>query len=322
MEAAWDANTWPGWHDGMVLAAAEQQREQCVAMVMRLIERYGNTNDANTLAARWPAVRCAAKLKAPQAAALLDKELKALDDAGHNLKWVDSEEVLSLLADIASPEAFAMLNSYARADASKNFTETVFLQLVRLKQPSAWDAFVESDESMSYYCPNVRTTIEAMKLSGDLPAACDLIAKRMATDAVLGPVWREYRASMFGHPYLPGQSILAQALDTAGDPRGAELLGKMLSPSWPIPYGDSRRSREIRAAISALSRMKSPAVGPALRGLLKDSRRSMRCYVAEALGRRRDKEALPLLRGMLKHPDAWLQYTAKTAIRRIEAQGT
>ena len=318
MQAAWDVNSWPGWHEGMVLATAEQERDRCVAMVMRIVGRRIDTKDPNALAARRPALRCAAKLKAPQVAALLDEELKLINDLNYSDKWNDGREVLRLLADVATPESFAYLHSYLREYPWPVDKDDTVLELIRLKHPSAWDSLLKLRvDERGGGGANARMILDAMRASGDFRAARDRIATLLGTRSLREPSWwgndSDSMAILCHYGFV-------EALEMAGDPRGAELLGKMLAEPRPVYCGGSG-SFERRHATAALGRMKSPAAGPALRKLLKDHRRSVRYYAAEQLGRRRDKQALPLLREMLNHPDARLQYAAKKAIQRIEAPG-
>jgi len=171
---------------------------------------------------------------------------------------------------------------------------------------------------------NANDLFRIMKGSGNLASACDRVAHAMARKLDAIPLWRRLMQPELGQN--GGDSITdvnwLVALDKAGDGRGAQLLGRWMTDYEPFgltPQTDPVYFRDSEQAINLLDRMTHSEAGRVLRGLLKDRRRSVRILAAGELGKRRDKEALPLLQAMLKHPDARLQYAARQAIRRINA---
>ncbi len=296
---------WPEWQEGMILAAAEEQRDRAITLVVKRVEALSksknNREDRKYLAS---AIRLLGRLRAKRA-------VKTILLAAGN--WKGSKLLFRALADIGTSEAVAAIEAHA-----KTGNLIALNALARLRPSEAFELFMPHWNSYANADPNYLH--EVMKQSGNLPAACDRVANTFAKALEPVPLWRRFMPEAQDPNkrdfYIKGLAWL-EALDKAGDGRGAELLGKLLTDDPAL------RNHRIyfvsnKREIGLLSRMRHPAAGRVLRGLLKDQWRSVRCYAAEQLGKRRDREALGLLREMLSHPDAKCQYAAKQAIMRID----
>jgi len=299
---------WPGWQEGMILAAAEEQPDRAITLVMKRLEAMSKTKNARRTSRR-PLANAIGLLGRLRPALAVKTLLRAVSDPKGSL----FDRPFRALAEIGTSEAVAVIEAHAKAGNLAALSE-----LARLRPSEAFELFMPYWNSYSSADPSYLH--EVMKQSGNLPAACNRVANTVAKALEPVPLWRSFmpEAQVSSKPDFYLESIAwLEALDKAGDGRGAKLLGKLLTDDLAF------RNRRVyfvnsEREIGLLGRMRHPAAGRVLRGLLKDQWRSVRCYAAEQLGKRRDREALPLLREMLSHPDAKCQYAAKQAIMRID----
>lgn len=107
---------------------------------------------------------------------------------------------------------------------------------------------------------------------------------------------------------LPGKEYACRQLAQIGTAQCVPALAAMLSDPDLLDR-----------AIFALQAMPDPAAADALREALKAATGVARIGIVNALGERRDKEAVPALEGLASDPDPVLQGAVKSALRKIGA---